>query len=97
MQVSTVLFDLFPQLLDRIKIRRITGQLEHGQPISTLLKKHPHRGTGVVTRTVLYQDHMLTGLTEYLAKKRKRQTNPTLTRFTRLDYAVMSMVSGERL
>lgn len=61
MQVGAMLFDLFPQFLNRIKIRRVGGQLKHRDAVLVLCKEGLQGRTGVIACAVLDQDEVLTG------------------------------------
>lgn len=67
--MSLLLFDLFPELLNRVVIRRVARQLKDRQSVSMLLKEEFHRGAGVIPRHVLDEYQVLVGLLQEASEK----------------------------
>ena len=62
-------FDLLPELLDGVEIRRVARQLKDGQTCGLLRKERFQRRTRVVPRAVLEQDEVSRGLRQDRAQK----------------------------
>ena len=61
-QVGVLLFDLLPELLNRVVVRRIGRQLDDLQPGSLLGEEGFGLGTGMILRPILNEDDGLCGL-----------------------------------
>ena len=63
--MGLLLFDLLPQLLNRVVVRRIGRQLEDLQPCGLLGEEGFGLGAGVIPRPILNQDDGLRGLLQH--------------------------------
>ena len=57
-------FELLPQILDRIVIRGIGGQLNDTEPMLMGLVELLHRGAGVIASPIVNENERLLGLSE---------------------------------
>lgn len=62
LQMSGLLFDLFPQELDGIEVRRVGRKLELGQAVDMRSKEGIHGLAGMVSGAILDEDDMLMSL-----------------------------------
>src|SRR5262249_2192543 len=67
--MCVLLFDLLPEFLNRVVVRRIGGQLEDLQPGSLLGKERFGLGTGVIPRSILNEDDRARGVPQYPLEK----------------------------
>lgn len=59
------LFGVAPEVLNRIVVWRVTGQLPHGQACPMCHKELPCGGTGVILGPILNEEEMLLGLRQH--------------------------------
>ena len=65
MQMGLLLFDLLPELLNRIVVRRIGRQLDDLQPCRLLGEEGFGLGAGMILRPILNEDDGLGGLRQH--------------------------------
>src|SRR5262247_590715 len=68
-QVSVLLFDLLPELLNRVVVRRIGRQLDDLQPRRLLDEEGFGLGAGMILRPILNKDDGLGGLRQDTLEK----------------------------
>lgn len=68
-QHGAILLEVTPQILNRIKVRRIGGQLMNGQTVGLGSKKRLYGFAGVILGPILNEDHMLFGFGQDLAQE----------------------------
>ena len=66
-----LLFHFLPQVLDRIEVRRVGGQLFNRQAIFVRLEKRLHRLARVITGAILNHDQVLRRLRHDIEQKRR--------------------------